>query len=80
MYRDQHHLTRQYVLTLTDELHRQMSNNPWTAPTPRDNVEKLVLEDPEKSFADDTAISTVSSNNGMTRADIVRRYNESIAQ
>lgn len=80
VYRDQHHLTRQYVLTLTDELHRQMSNNPWTAPTPRDNVEKLVLEDPEKSFADDTAISTVSSNNGMTRADIVRRYNESIAQ
>ena len=32
VYRDQHHLTKQYVLTLVDELNRQMSNNPWTAP------------------------------------------------
>lgn len=77
VYRDQHHLTKQYVLTLVDELHRQMANNPWTAPTEKEMVEGLVLENIEKSFSDDVAISTVSSNSGMTRADILRRYAES---
>lgn len=76
VYRDQHHLTKQYVLTLTDELHRQMSNNPWTAPTEKGDVESLSLENAEKSFSDNIAISTVSSNSGMTRADILRRYAE----
>ena len=76
VYRDQHHLTKQYVLTLVDELNRQMSNNPWTAPTEKSDVEGLILENADKSFNDNTAISTVSSNSGMTRKDILRRYTE----
>ena len=53
-----------------------MSNNPWTAPTEKGDVESLSLENTEKSFSDNIAISTVSSNSGMTRADILRRYAE----
>ena len=44
--RDSHHLTRQFVETLTDEIERQLSENPWTGPTRKEDVQNLILETP----------------------------------
>lgn len=43
VYRDPHHITKQFALTLTNELEKQMKENPWTSPTKLDDVESKVL-------------------------------------
>lgn len=74
VYRDAHHLTKQYVLTITDELKRQMSENPWTAPTNEESVSRLKLENTPVSFSDDVKVSTFSSSDGMTRRQLLDAF------
>lgn len=44
VYRDQHHLTRQFVETITNYLEHQMKKNQWTEGTTNTTREKLILE------------------------------------
>lgn len=44
VYRDGHHLTRQYVESMTPEIERQMINNPWTPSTDLGHVSGMNLE------------------------------------
>ncbi len=44
VYRDTHHLTKQFVETMTNELERQMVKNSWTSGTTNTLKESLVLE------------------------------------
>lgn len=41
VFRDNHHLTRQFVDTLTDEIERQMKENPWTSGTDKSSIHGL---------------------------------------
>lgn len=41
VFRDNHHLTRQFVDTLTDEIERQMKENPWTDSTDLSAIHEL---------------------------------------
>ena len=41
VFRDNHHFTRQFVDTLTDEIERQMKENPWTSGTDKSSIHGL---------------------------------------
>lgn len=44
VFRDNHHLTRQYVLTMEKEIERQMRENPWTFGTDAQSTSSMALE------------------------------------